>query len=243
MHSNKQHLLVILTPFILLVLLFAACDTSIQTDEAEIGAPIRPKSLAPVSEVYKIDTAKSKLTWIGAKITGRHNGIFKISTGNITVDNQQLTGGNIQLNMLALRSDDKTIDAASNKKLTTHLRSADFFDVEHYPSASFVLTSVAPYDSTKRKPVATPGIPESEFRVKGATHLLTGNLTIKNKTRSVRFPAKITVQDSLIKAKANFNIDRTKWGLVYRADKSLGNQTIHPQVNIGIDLEATRITP
>ncbi|MER2999064.1 YceI family protein [Pontibacter populi] len=242
MSSKQQYLLLKLASAIVLMLLFAACDTSIKTDEAEVGAPEIARQLAPVSEVYHVDTAKSKLTWIGVKITGRHNGIFKISSGELHLNHKELTGGAITLNMKATRSDDKTLNQDSNKKLTTHLRSADFFDVERYPTVTFVITSISPYDSTDRKPINTPPALDSQLRIKGTTHLLTGNLTIKDKTRSIRFPAKITLQDNVLKAKANFNIDRTKWGLVYRADKSLGNQTIRPEVNIGIDLVARRTT-
>ncbi|NDK57153.1 YceI family protein [Pontibacter fetidus] len=224
----------------MVLLLLSACDTSVKTEEAEVGAPVKPLALTTASEVFKIDTAKSKLTWIGAKITGRHNGVFRITSGEIVMAKGKPTGGNIHLDMLAVKSDDKTIDEASNKKLTAHLRSADFFDVERYPTATFIVTSITPYDSTQRKTTIHPAAPDKELRVKGATHLITGNLTIKDITKSVRFPARVTQQDSVLKAKANFNIDRTKWGLIYRADNSLGNQTIHPEVNIGIDIEAKR---
>ncbi|MEJ8757787.1 YceI family protein [Pontibacter sp. H259] len=227
----------------LLAVLLAACDTSVKTEEAIVGAPVKQQPNSSVSEVYQIDTTRSTLTWIGAKITGRHNGVFEISSGELLLDKGKLTGGEINLNMLATRADDKTIDSAANQKLTSHLRSTDFFDAARYPTATFILTSVAPYDSTLQKTELPVGHPDAELRVKGATHLLTGNLTIKDKTKSIRFPAKITLQDSLLNVRANFNIDRTQWGLVYRSDKSLGNQTIHPEVNIGIDLEAKRTRP
>jgi len=239
MARHLQHLinwLAVLLPAVLLV----ACDTSVKTDKAIVGAPVKQENQPHTSEVFKIDTSRSKLTWIGAKITGRHNGVFKISSGDLLMSEGKLTGGTINLDMLATRSDDKTIDQAGNTKLTTHLRSADFFDVERYPTATFILTSIAPYDSTEQQPELPTVHPDYKLRVQGATHLLTGNLTIKDKTRSIRFPAKITLQDSILKARANFNIDRTQWGLVYRADQSLGNQTIRPEVNIGIDLEAKR---
>ncbi|NEM99695.1 YceI family protein [Pontibacter burrus] len=218
-------------------LVLAACDTTVNADKAEVGAPVKAQAIVATTEVYTIDTAKSTVTWIGAKLTGRHNGIFKIDNGQLTMHNKLLTGGKIEFNMLATRSDDKHLDEAGNEKLTTHLRSADFFDVERFPRARFVLTSIAPYDSTRE---AKPPIhaPDNDLRVKGATHYLTGNLTIKDKTKSIRFPARITLQDSLLKARANFNIDRTDWDLIYRSDKSLGNQTIHPDVNIDINLVA-----
>ncbi|HEY4651968.1 MAG TPA: YceI family protein [Pontibacter sp.] len=237
MNNTRRNLLLLLTPIMLLALV--ACDTSVKTDKAEIGDPVAPTETVPAPEIYVIDTVNSSVTWIGSKITGRHNGVFKISQGELHMHNNQLTGGTINFDMRGTRASDRNIDESSNARLTMHLRSPDFFDVARYPAASFVLTGVAPYDSTRHK-VTTP---DSELRIKGATHYLTGNLTIKDKTRSVRFPAKITLHHNKLKAQANFNIDRTAWGLVYRSDEALGNQTIYPEVNIGIDLVAKHATP
>ncbi len=234
---------VLFLPLLLLAMLLSACDTSVKTDEAEVGEAITTRVQAPVSEVYKLDTAKTKITWIGARITGRHNGIFDPTQGELLMDNGQLTGGSLELNMPGTRAADKTIGAEDNTKLTKHLLSEDFFDVERYPKATFELTSIAPYDSTRYKSQTPIPATDNELRVKGATHLLTGNLTIKDVTKSIRFPAKIVLQDSLLRVIANFNIDRTHWNLVYRSDKSLGNQTILPQVNIGIDAQAIRTEP
>lgn len=189
------------------------------------------------TETYAIDTANSEVTWIGSKMTGRHNGLFDIKEGELNMTNGLLTDGNIVLDITRVRATDKAIDEASNKKLTTHLRSADFFDSERYPTAEFELTGIAPYDSTKEQ-ASSPVATYSELRVKNPTHRVTGNLTIKGQTKSVSFPARVTLQDSLLRAKANFNLDRTKWGLVYRSDNSLGDKTIYSEVNIGLDIVA-----
>ena len=216
-----------------------ACDTSVKTDNALIGEAIAPRGSAIHPAItYQIDTAKSQLTWIGAKMTGRHNGIFKIQEGELHMNDSLLTGGSIIIDMARLRSDDKRIDQASNAKLTKHLRSADFFDVEQYGTAKFEFTGITPYDSTKVKQSTARPTSDDALRVKDPTHLVTGNLTIKDQTKSVTFPARVTLEDNLLKAKANFNIDRTHWGLVYRSDKSLGDQTIRPEVNIGFDIVA-----
>ena len=214
----------------------AACDTSVKSDKALIGEAKAVKNHnRHVLATYAIDTAKSQLTWIGAKMTGRHNGIFKIREGELHLDDSMLTSGTIVIDMTQMRSDDKTIDPNANAKLTKHLRSADFFDVEKYNTAKFVLTGIAPYDSTVVKKPAPRTKTDAALRVKDPTHFITGNLTLKDQTKSVTFPAKITLEEDLLKAKANFNIDRTHWGLVYRSDKSLGDQTIKPEVNIGFD--------
>lgn len=238
---GKRHLhpLLQLIPGILLLAL-SACDTTINTDEAVISEAVAKQNHTRPTSTYVVDTAKSELTWIGAKMTGRHNGIFRIKNGELHMREGLLTGGNIVMDVATTRSDDKTIDAESNKKLTTHLRSPDFFDAERYPTAEFEMTSITRIDTT-RETGEKPGsnATYSEFRIKDPTHRITGNLTIKGETKSVTFPARVTL-DTLLRAKANFNIDRTKWGLVYRSDKSLGDKTIHPEVNIGIDLVAKR---
>ncbi|PRY04624.1 polyisoprenoid-binding protein YceI [Pontibacter ummariensis] len=223
----------------MLIIALASCDTTIKTDEAVISAPVEKKEVVRPSHVYVIDTAQSEITWIGAKMTGRHNGLFNITEGELYMKDSMLSGGNFLIDMLSVRSDDKTIDQASNEKLTKHLRSSDFFDVENHPTAIFEVTEVTRYDSLLHQPDnKAPKSKYSELRIKDPTHRITGNLTIKGETKSVSFPAKVTLKNNLLLAKANFNLDRTKWGLVYRSDQSLGNQTIYPEVNIGINLVA-----
>lgn len=223
----------------ILAVAFSACDTSVKSDSAEIGEAIDKKRKAYPTDTFMVDTAKSELTWIGAKITGRHNGIFKIKTGTLHLSNGLLTDGKILIDMNQMRSDDKTIDSNSNAKLTKHLKSADFFDTEKYPTAVFELTGMAPLDTTEAQEEPTNTLTsDKDLRVQNPTHRITGNLTIKNKTKSISFPAKVTLEDEELKAKANFNIDRTQWDLIYRSDKSLGDQTIHPDVNIGFNIVA-----
>jgi polyisoprenoid-binding protein YceI len=226
------------TYWVLLALVTLACDTTVKTDEAEVGAAVR--SLSPINpdQVFRVDTAKSTVSWIGAKVTGRHYGIIPISDGSITLHNGMAHGGTTRFDMSRVRSEDKSIDEAGNKKLTKHLRSEDFFDVENHPTARFQITSVVPFDSTERQDAPAPAPNTKALRIKDPTHKITGNLTIKGVTKSVSFPAKITVEDSVLRAKANFNIDRTHWRLTYGADQSLGNKTIYPAVNIGLDIVA-----
>ncbi|QCR23800.1 YceI family protein [Pontibacter sp. SGAir0037] len=237
---NLQHRLVL---FFIALLTLASCDTSIKTDKAEIGEAIENLGNAGADSfsvsTFKIDTTKSSVTWIGAKVTGRHNGVIPIQSGEILLSEKGMTGGSIIMDIASTRSTDKTIDAASNKKLTTHLRSPDFFDVKSHPTATFDFTSSEPYDSTAaNQNNTTRSSSYSELRIKNPTHRITGNLTIKGKKKSITFPARVTVEDNTLKAKANFNIDRTQWGLIYRADQTLGNQTIHSDVNIGLDIVA-----
>ncbi|MBK8329991.1 MAG: YceI family protein [Bacteroidetes bacterium] len=73
-----------------------------------------------------------------------------------------------------------------------------------------------------------------------ATHTFSGNLTLKDSTKNVTFPAKVTMNDATITAVADFNIDRTQWGLFYGNDKSLGDKFIYPEVKIKLNINAKK---
>ena len=115
-------------------------------------------------------------------------------------------------------------------KLKGHLFSPDFFDVQKYPTAKFEITKVTSYTSN--------GTDKSV--VEGANALVSGNLTLKDAIKNVTFPANITISETEITAKANFNIDRTQWNMSYGNDKSLKDKFISPEVNIALDVKAKR---
>ena len=83
---------------------------------------------------------------------------------------------------------------ADNEKLTGHLKSADFFDVATYPTAGFRST---------------------EIHADGDHFRMVGNLTIHGITKSVAFPAQITVEDDRVTAEAEFSIFRFDFDIKY----------------------------
>jgi polyisoprenoid-binding protein YceI len=72
-------------------------------------------------------------------------------------------------------------------KLTTHLKSADFFEVIKFPKASFVLTEIKASGE------------------KGATHTVTGNLEMHFVKKAIPFPATISVALSPSRCKSEFS--------------------------------------
>ncbi len=58
------------------------------------------------------------------------------------------------------------------------------------------------------------------------------------KSGNITFPARIDLDGNTLKAKGNFNIDRTQWKMNYGNDKTLGDKFISETVNIELDLEA-----
>lgn len=213
---------------ILFALSMAACKDAPKADEAQTTEAKTVEQPVAAAAANNVDLQKSHVQWIGTKPTGRHHGVLLLKEGNIKMDGNNIQAGHFVIDMNSLTAFDE--DNSANEKLQGHLKSQDFFDAAKYGTAEFDITGV------------TAGIPASDKEVimKGATHTVTGNLKIKDVTKSITFPAKIEMADGRLVAHAEFNIDRTLWGISYKSDKSLGDKVINSDVNITIHMEATK---
>ncbi len=212
--------------FILVPFLMFSCKQAPKGDSAEVGEAQDVAAASETAKNYRVILGSSAVNWIGTKPTGSHNGALSLTEGNISVENGSIVAGDFIIDMNSLVALD--MDEENNAKLAGHLKSPDFFDVENNPTAKFEIVSVA----------GLPENPEEEILFEGATHQVTGNLELKGTTKSVTFPAKVTLNESVVSTEAKFNIDRTDWGVHYGNDKSLGDKFIHPIVQIGLDIQA-----
>jgi polyisoprenoid-binding protein YceI len=172
----------------------AACDNPAKdAAHATVSQPAAVASQAvPASAAtYGFSQADSKIAFVGAKVTRKHDGSFGAFRGTITVPNGDATKGLVTVD----------VDAASistdTEKLTGHLKSPDFFDAEKFPKVSFRSTSIA------------AGGPA------GATHTIVGNLTLHGVTKSISFPAKVEVSPAATNVDAEFAINRKDFGITY----------------------------
>lgn len=207
---------------------FASCQGDPKADEAKTTEAMATTTAA-TGATYKADLTQSRVEWTGTKPTGQHNGTMMLKSGEMMIDGGNITSGKFDIDMNSMQITDK--DTAGSSKLAGHLKSADFFETEKYPGATFEITGVkAGLDSAMSK----------DLVMKDATHTVMGNLTMKGQTKGITFPAKVVVSDATATADANFNIDRTQWGLNYGNDASLGNKMIRPTVNIVLHLVANK---
>ena len=172
---------------------------------------------------YQVDTQKSKINWVGKKVTGQHNGTINVKSGNLIFKGAELTGGEIIVDMTSLVVSDLANDKATADKFIGHMKSPDFFNTEAHPESKLVIKS------TKKS---------------GNDLEVNGNLTLIGKTQPITFKVndwKWT--DKLVTGKVKLNLDRTKWGLKYGSGqffKGLGDKMIDDEFNLDIDLTATR---
>lgn len=159
-----------------------------------------------------IDTSRSKVNWKGAKVTGAHDGGFKNYQGTITTENNEVKGVNITIDANSVWSDDE--------KLTGHLKSDDFFATGTHPNMTFEASKFVKVDT-----------------IPGATHMVTGNLTMRGKTNSVTFPATIQIGADNVSAKADFIINRKQWDIVYAGQ---ADNLISDDVRIMFDVVAAK---
>ncbi len=154
-------------------------------------APATSGAPAPGTAKYVFSSADSKLAFTGAKVTRKHEGSLGTFSGTIQIPEGKIDKGNVtaEVDVATLTADDP--------KLTGHLKSPDFFDVAKFPKARFVSTSLKPGGD------------------KGATHTVTGNLEMHGVTKSITFPATITVAGDAVNVDAEFVINRKDFAIVY----------------------------
>jgi len=180
-------------------------------------------AFAPFKTVsYKVDSQSSKLNWQAKKATGAHSGTIAVSSGTLNVENNVLKGGSFEIDTKSITVTDVT-DAETNGKLLGHLKSDDFFGVEKYPKANFVITSA--------KPLA------------GGQYDIKGKLTIKGVTNEVSFPATVRVDNAKLTANAKITVDRSKYGIKFRSKsffENLGDKLIYDDFDLNVALVANK---
>ena len=178
---------------------------------------------AATAASYKVDAAASELQWHGSKLAYGHTGLINITEGSLSVDNGNITAGNFTVDMKTMKETGNP-DADAAGKLAGHLMSPDFFDVEKFATSKFEVTGSA------------------ENKTDSTTHTIKGNLTIKDKTKNIEFPAKVAIEGNNLTATAKFTINRNDWGVTYGSGLSgaIGDKVIGDNIDYSVSLKATK---
>lgn len=214
---------------VLVLLIFLSCQSNSSTapDKNESTEPTEAESqeaatLPAGRDLETMNVSKGVINWTASKIGGQHLGTVQVKSGSITVLNGTLITGEFLIDMNSIENTD--LQGERKTKLENHLRSEDFFDVEQYPTAKFLITEVINGSEAPQ-----------------ATHTITGDLQIRNITRSITFPASVSfIGDQIMVSTPAFNIDRTLWRLKYRS-KALGTAPdliINDDISLVITVDA-----
>jgi len=168
--------------------LVACADPSENVPKANVSATNQsgsstaaatPSTPAAGAKAYVITPDSSKIEFTGSKVTGKHDGGFKLFQGEVHASGNSVSHAKVTIDTTSLWAD--------NDRLTGHLKSPDFFDVAKHPTAVFETTSISG---------------------SGDNSTVTGNLTLHGITKRISFPAKIAVKDDGVTVAAEFAINR-----------------------------------
>jgi polyisoprenoid-binding protein YceI len=176
-----------------LALTLAACDNNPAKGKTQATAtePVVAAAPAAAGVKFAFSNADSKVEFVGAKVTRKHDGSFQTFSGSVTLvdNNPEKSSVTATVDVGSLKSDEE--------KLTGHLKSPDLLDVGKFPQATFTSTAIKAGGD------------------KGATHTVTGNLQLHGVTKSISFPATIKASAESVDVDAEFAINRKDFGIVY----------------------------
>jgi polyisoprenoid-binding protein YceI len=176
----------------------------------------------PVAGVYTIDARHASVEFIArhlmiTKVRGRISDV----SGTITIaDEPEQSHVEVDMGVASLDSGDAQRDA--------HLKSADFFDVETYPTITFRSTKVEAGPSK--------------------TWLVTGDLTVRDVTRPVTLEVDFDgasgspMGDERLGFSAATDVDREDWGLTWNVALETGGVLVGKRARIEISVEAVAAT-
>ena len=171
-------------------------------------------------EKYEVEINSSTLQWTGYHIAKSysHTGKITIKSGTLEVENGDLIGGSIIIDVSSITNEDLTKEK-DNIKLVKDLKSERFFNTSEYPESSLDLKNVKKTSEGKYNVLA--------------------DITIRGITEPIEFEAELHHQeDGSIKYSASLKIDRTKHEVMY--GWSVGNVILGNIFDLEVELVANK---
>ena len=185
-----------------------------------LALPLVAQDAAP--EAWSVDKGHSTATFKIRHFTANVVGQFRDFDGSINIDRGNPAKSNVEFTIQA-----KSIDTGSERR-DNHLRGADFFDVEKFPTITFKSTAVA----AKSKDV----------------YDVTGDLTMHGVTKRVTLPVTFLGFAKHPRGeKAGFEIETTlnrkDYGITWNRALDEGGFMLSDDVKVTINLEVDRKVP
>jgi polyisoprenoid-binding protein YceI/rhodanese-related sulfurtransferase len=184
--------------------------------------PFDPQTVLNLQDgSYQIDTDQSIIEWIGRNPTTSHFGTVEIDRGEIIIADGIITG-KFDIDMGSIKNTNLEGDELQ-PVLIDHLKSDDFFLTKVFPTAR--------YEIKKAVPVKEPFLSSPNYEI-------SGNLELRGVKAEQNFMATFSkTAEKQLMAEAHFDIDRTKWGIIYgstRFFESLGMHMVFDLISLQI---------
>lgn len=207
-----------------LALLGAGCNQAIQEEVIDeiVEEVTEEMNEMEVNEAldgaFVVDPAGNQVTWTGYGVGKEHFGSIDISSSDFIFVMGEVGLGELTIDMTTITTQDiENEEMAGN--LDAHLKNDDFFSVEDYPEAVFMLD-------------------ELEWEGENS-YEASGELTLKGETNEVEFPVTLTEEENGWRLVGTAVIDRTLYDVRFGSDKffdNLGDATIKDNFDIDFDL-------
>jgi rhodanese-related sulfurtransferase/polyisoprenoid-binding protein YceI len=188
--------------------------------------PTASKSIPTLQDgLHQLNPETSRIEWTGRNLLSAHCGTLKLSSGHIEVRGGQPAHGTFTIDMDSIQNLDIQ-DPKMREMLIWHLKSDDFFDVQRFPVAELEASQFTLLSG------ARSGSPNFE---------VTGTLTLKGVSNEVIFPAMLApAADGVLAADAHFDMDRTRWNVLYGSGKfyeKLGKHLVNDEISLALKLK------
>ena len=181
-------------------------------------ALLLPALAAAELAVYKVDAGHSGVNFTIRHFVTNTPGRFKDFDGTIKYDKQNPAASSVEFTIKT-----PSIDTANDDR-DNHLRGGDFFEVEKFPTMTFVSKKVAAKDAD--------------------TLEVTGDLTIKGVTKPITIPVEVlgtakTPNGEKAGFESSFTINRKDYGISWNRVMDSG-AVLGDDVKVTISIEANR---
>jgi polyisoprenoid-binding protein YceI len=151
---------------------------------------------------FHIQQVSSTVNWTGKKVLGLHTGSINIANGFIEIENNNILGGEIQIDMTSIVVTDID-DKKTHDEFLAHLKNDDFFAVDKFSTSKLVITNAKQIEQNK-------------FEINGI-------LTVKDISHPVNFISTVEVFTDFLHSLGEIVIDRTLYNIRYGSGKFIDN--------------------
>ena len=169
-------------------------------------------------QTYDIDAAHSEATFTVRHLITKVRGHFSDFAGTITFDAANPVNSTVSFTIQAASID------TNQKDRDAHLRSADFFETETYPTITFTSTGITPAG--------------------GDAYRVTGQFTVRDVTKEITLPVTFLGQardpwgNERIAFEAEYTLNRKDYGLNLNAALETGGFLVGDDVKISLSVQA-----